>query len=99
MVPESVKALAEETDKATTYILNQFIWRYHPCCGLATTKAIFDKDRQKLRALVSATCKASLCINKEGNRGELVSKQDENRIASSMPIKSASFCSRILWMS
>jgi len=73
MMPEPVNALAEETGEATTYILNQFIWRYHPCCGLVSTKAFFDRDRNKIRALVSATCKASLHINKERNREELVS--------------------------
>jgi len=74
MMPEPVNALAEETGKATTYILNQFIWRYHPCCGLAARKDFFEQeDRNKIRALVSATCRASLYINKERNREELVS--------------------------
>lgn len=73
MMPEPVNALAEETGKAATYILNQYIWRYHPCCGLVTTKALFDRNREKIRDLVSATCRASLHINKEGNREELVS--------------------------
>ena len=74
MMPEPINALAENTDKATTYILNQFIWRYHPCCGLATRKDFFDKeDRNRIRALVSAICRASLYINKERNREELTS--------------------------
>jgi ABC-type nitrate/sulfonate/bicarbonate transport system substrate-binding protein len=73
MMPEPANALAEETGKATTYILNQYIWRYHPCCGLTATKSLFDRDRNKIRALVSATSRASLYINKERNREELVS--------------------------
>ncbi len=74
MMPEPVNAMAEETGKATTYILNRFIWRYHPCCGLVTRREFFDKDeKSKIRALVSAVARASLYINKEPNRKELVS--------------------------
>ena len=74
MMPEPVNALAEETGNATTYILNRFIWRYHPCCGLATRRGLFDKgDKNKIKALVSATSRASLYINKDRNRKELVS--------------------------
>lgn len=74
MMPEPINALAEETGQAHTYILNQFIWRYHPCCGLASRKDFFiNQDRNKMIALVSAITRASLRINKERNREELVS--------------------------
>ncbi len=74
MMPEPINALAEETGQAHTYILNRFIWRYHPCCGLAARKDFFiNQDRNKLLSLVSAITKASLYINKERNREELVS--------------------------
>lgn len=74
MMPEPVNALAENTNEATTYILNQFIWRYHPCCGLTARKEYFDsQDRHKTFAIISAVSRASLYINKERNRQELVS--------------------------
>ena len=72
MMPEPLNALAEETNKASTYLLNQFIWRYHPCCGLAAKKMNFDTDNNKTQALIAAISKASLFINKESNRQELV---------------------------
>lgn len=74
MMPEPINALAEETGQAHTYILNQFIWRYHPCCGLTSRKDFFTKqDRNRMVNLVSAITRASLYINKERNREELVS--------------------------
>ena len=74
MMPEPINALAEETNKANTYILNQFIWRYHPCCGLASRRDYFiTEEYERTEALVSAISKASLYINKEVNREELVS--------------------------
>lgn len=74
MMPEPINALAEETGQAQTYILNQFIWRYHPCCGLAARKDFFSsRDRDQMLNLVSAIARASLYINKERNREELVS--------------------------
>lgn len=73
MMPEPINALAEETGQAQTYILNQFIWRYHPCCGLTSRKDVFvNQDRNKMLDLVSAITRASLHINKERNREELV---------------------------
>jgi ABC-type nitrate/sulfonate/bicarbonate transport system substrate-binding protein len=47
MMAEPVNAMAEETGNATTYILNRFIWRYHPCCGLATRRELFDQGDKK----------------------------------------------------
>jgi ABC-type nitrate/sulfonate/bicarbonate transport system substrate-binding protein len=74
MMPEPINALAEETGQAHTYILNKFIWRYHPCCGLVSRKEFFiNQDRNKMIDLVSAITRASLHINKERNRDELVS--------------------------
>lgn len=73
MMPEPINALAEETGQAHTYILNQFIWRYHPCCGLVARKEFFiGQNRNEMLNLVSAITKASLYINKERNREELV---------------------------
>ena len=74
MMPEPINALAEETGHARTYILNQFIWRYHPCCGLTSRKNfLLNQDRNRMVNLVSAITRASLYINKERNRDELVS--------------------------
>ena len=73
MMPEPLNALAEETNNAHTYLLNQFIWRYHPCCGLAAMKMNFNAGDSKTQALIAAISKASLFINKESNRQELVS--------------------------
>ena len=74
MMPEPMNALAEETGQAHTYILNQFIWRYHPCCGLVAKKEFFNnQDRTQMLDLVSAITRSSLYINKERNREELVS--------------------------
>ena len=73
MMPEPINALAEETGQAHPYILNQFIWRHHPCCGLAARKEFFhSQDREQMLNLVSAITRASLYINKERNRDELV---------------------------
>jgi len=74
MMPEPINALAEETGHARTYILNQFIWRYHPCCGLTSRKNfLLNQDRNRMVNLVSAITRASLYVNKERNRDELVS--------------------------
>ena len=74
MMPEPINALAEDTGQARTHILNQFIWRYHPCCGLASRRDFFfNQDRNNMVNLVSSISRASLYINKERNRDELVS--------------------------
>ena len=71
MYPEPTTAMAEDTGKAFTYVLNKFIWKYHPCCCLAMKRDVFEKDREMSKAFVSSVARASLTINREDNRKEL----------------------------
>lgn len=72
MMPEPVNTQVERTGTALIYILNKYIWKYHPCCCVTLKKELFEKDRQRVRALVESTARASLHINHEKNRKELV---------------------------
>jgi ABC-type nitrate/sulfonate/bicarbonate transport system substrate-binding protein len=72
MMPEPVNALAEATGKAETFMLNKFIWRNHPCCCLAMKKDFFAGNRERVRALVAATARAAIYLNRESRRPELV---------------------------
>lgn len=72
MMPEPVNSLAEATGKAETFMLNKFIWRNHPCCCLAMKKEFFAANREQVKALVAATARAAIYINRESRRAELV---------------------------
>lgn len=71
MMPEPQNALAENSGNVSTFVMNRYIWQYHPCCTLSTTKDSFNKDIGMMKALTGVVIKASLHINKEANRGEL----------------------------
>ena len=72
MMPEPVIALAEETGKTSLFMLNKYIWQYHPCCCLNIKESVFHRKRQKIASVLSAVAKASNHINFPGNREELV---------------------------
>jgi len=73
MMPEPINATIEDSHLASTFLQNKFIWRYHPCCGLSMRKDFFKKHRQQVKDIVTITTRASLFINRERNRGTLVS--------------------------
>ncbi|MCI0469803.1 MAG: ABC transporter substrate-binding protein, partial [Nitrospirae bacterium] len=71
-MPEPVNAQLEHRGKAHIYLLNKYIWKYHPCCGLSLTAEQFKKDRAKTKAVASAAARASMYINIDTNRDELI---------------------------
>ncbi|MEW5803383.1 MAG: ABC transporter substrate-binding protein [bacterium] len=72
IMPEPRDAMIEKLNLGEVYMLSKYIWPNHPCCGLVTRKAFFDKNSELVISVTRAMTKGGLLANEAASREGMI---------------------------